>query len=138
MRSIVIMAKIQGSASVARLAVKTLSYSESLNQADPGSWHLERKSADDIMNALRRLRCPLDLDKLTKGDGNCMVIALLQQCQRPEILPFLPPGLRSVAKDPITKDSTDYFRLAVWKFATAGKKLFSGEGILFFRFLLSF
>ena len=37
------------------------------------------------METVNRLQLPFVLDQLTEGRGNCFPIAVIQQCQRPEI-----------------------------------------------------
>ena len=46
---------------------------------------MEKKIADEIMETVNRLQLPFVLDQLTEGRGNCFPIAVIQQCQRPEI-----------------------------------------------------
>ena len=46
---------------------------------------VERMIADEIMETVNRLQLPFILDQLTEGRGNCFPIAVIQQCQRPEI-----------------------------------------------------
>ena len=88
-----------------------MSYSRSLERQ---IWVLERYAADTIMQKLRSRSIPLDLDDLTRGMGDCMIIALLQQCRRPQVVPFLPPRIKSLASQTITADSIAVFRLAIW------------------------
>ena len=93
---------------------QTLSYTSALCGR---VWESERNAADSIMNTLRRLRFPLDLDELTCADGNCMVTALLQQCKRKSILPHLPDQVRNLVSQAITTDTTTSFRRLVRDFA---------------------
>ena len=46
---------------------------------------MEKKIADEIMETVNRLQLPFIVDQLTEGRGNCFPIAVIQQCQRPEI-----------------------------------------------------
>ena len=43
---------------------------------------MERRIAEEIMAVVRKLDLPLKLDQLTKGEGNCFPIAIMQQCKR--------------------------------------------------------
>ena len=52
---------------------------------------IERRIAEQIIEAVNRLQLPLILDQLTEGRGNCFPIAILQQCRRPEINKQLKP-----------------------------------------------
>ena len=76
----------------------------------------ERSIAEKIMETVNMLGLPLKLDQLTKGEGNCFLVAIIQQCKRPEIFSELRPlikrlvnnrighaTLRSSIKDFITK-----------------------------------
>ena len=40
---------------------------------------------DRVLKILQKYELPFQMDEETKGDGNCFIWALLQQCQRPEI-----------------------------------------------------
>ena len=46
----------------------------------------ERRIADEIMETVNKLGLPLKLEQLTKGEGNCFLVAIIQQCKRPQIL----------------------------------------------------
>ena len=59
---------------------------------------MERKIAEEIMETVNRLRLPFKLDQLTKGEGNCFVVAIIQQCKRPEIFSELRPLLKRLVK----------------------------------------
>ena len=100
-----------------RSKVQTLSISRSLER---GIWVMERNAAESIMGRLRSY--PVELDHLTRGEGDCMVIALLQQCRRPQVVPILPPRIKSLAsQETITADSIDVFRLAIWDYVRTSK-----------------
>ena len=72
-----------------------LDYNEALK--DP-SWDNERKWADAIMASNRRLGIDcFKLDKLTKGEGSCFPIAVVQQLNREEIFENLREDLRPMA-----------------------------------------
>ena len=73
----------------------TLDYEEALR--DP-SWDKERKWADDIMASNKRLGLwYLKLDELTKGEGSCFVIAVVQQLRSNDIFHNLGEDLRQLA-----------------------------------------
>ena len=73
----------------------TLDYEEALR--DP-AWNNERKWAEDIMASNRRLGLWwLKLDDLTKGEGSCFVIAIVQQLWREDIFHHLGEDLRMLA-----------------------------------------
>ena len=55
---------------------------------------IERRIALEIMDVVRQLELPLKLDKLTKGDGNCFPLAIIQQCKRPEIMNYIRPAIK--------------------------------------------
>ena len=57
----------------------TIEYSESLKDT---SWSKERRWADKIMNFIKGKNLNFILDKLTRGRGNCFMIAVLQQMNR--------------------------------------------------------
>ena len=100
-----------------RSKVQTLSISRSLER---GIWVMERNAAESIMGVLRSY--PVELDHLTRGEGDCMIIALLQQCRRPQVVPILPPRIKSLAsQETITADSIDVFRLAIWDYVRTSK-----------------
>ena len=95
--------------------IQTLSYSRSLTQA---GWEIERNAADSIVKMMRHLRLPVDLDDLTRGEGDCMIIALLQQLRRPQVYRILSQEIKSlVSEKTISLDSINVFRLTVWDYA---------------------
>lgn len=55
---------------------------------------IEQRIALEIMDVVRQLELPLKLDKLTKGDGNCFPLAIIQQCKRPEIMNYIRPAIK--------------------------------------------
>ena len=63
-----------------------------------GQLQMERRIADEIMETVDKLGLPFRLDQLTKGEGNCFLVAIIQQCKRPEIFSELTPLLRRVVK----------------------------------------
>ena len=74
------------------------------------------------MLVIRELQFPLELDQLTRGLGNCMIIALLQQCRRPEISRHLPPGIKTLSSQTITTSTSTSFRIAVRDFVMASSE----------------
>ena len=59
--------------------VDVIDYSESLTIP---LWDSERKLADRIMNHVKKHKLNFKLDKLTRGQGNCFMIAVLQQLKQ--------------------------------------------------------
>ena len=49
------------------------------------SWEIERQLADKIMNHVKKNNLNFKLDNLTRGKGNCFMIAVLQQLQQIQI-----------------------------------------------------
>ena len=63
------------------------------------AWENEIRWADEIMSSNRRLGLRnFKLDKLTKGEGSCFPIAVLQQLNREEVFAFLGEDLRRLAE----------------------------------------
>ena len=50
------------------------------------------------METVHRLELPLKLDQLTEGQGNCFPLSIVQQCRRPEILGYLRPRVKQIAR----------------------------------------
>ena len=61
---------------------ETMNYRDSFNYH---GWSGERKLADQIMIHVKRHKLQLKLDRLTKGAGDCFMVAVLQQLQREEV-----------------------------------------------------
>ena len=72
----------------------TIGYKESFG--DP-SWMNERSLADKIMNFIRSKGLDFRLDELTRGRGNCFMIAILQQMNRGEVAEVACPGHAQMA-----------------------------------------
>ena len=65
---------------------------------DP-AWENEIRWAEDIMKSNRRLGLRyFKLDQLTKGEGSCFPIAVLQQLNREEVFAHLREDLRQLAR----------------------------------------
>ena len=79
-------------------------------------WEVEQAAGARIMQFVRKIDFPLKLDNFTCGEGNCMIIAILQQCQREDILQHLPANIKSLADQTITREINIRFRLAVRNF----------------------
>ena len=62
-------------------------------------WKIERKLADDIIESLTRngVVDVFKIDKLTKGEGNCFMIATMQQLRREEVYEKSRPEVREIA-----------------------------------------
>ena len=74
----------------------TMDYQEALK--DP-AWENEVRWADNIMASNRRLGLKsFKLDKLTKGEGSCFPIAVLQQLNREEVFGYLRDDLRQLTR----------------------------------------
>ena len=93
--------------------LQTLSWSASFSVR---GWEAERSAANSIMEVIRELQISLELDQLTRGLGNCMIIAILQQCKRGDMSSHLPPEIRTLASQTITTDRITSFRHAVRNF----------------------
>ena len=78
----------------------------------------ERRIADEIMETVNKLGLPLKLDQLTKGEGNCFLVAIIQQCKRTEILFELRPVLTRLVKH---KTGQSTLRSCVKQFITKSK-----------------
>ena len=93
--------------------LQTLSWSASFSVR---GWEAERSAANSIMEVIRELQISLELDQLTRGLGNCMIIAILQQCKRVDIKPHLSPEIRTLASQTINTERITSFRHAVRNF----------------------
>ena len=62
-------------------------------------WKIERKLADDILESLKRngVDDVFKLDNLTKGRGNCFMIATVQQLRREDVYEASRPEIRKIA-----------------------------------------
>ena len=62
-------------------------------------WKIERGLADEIIKAMKRngIDDIFKLDKLTKGKGNCFMIATIQQIRREDVLGASRPEVRDIA-----------------------------------------
>ena len=56
-----------------------------LSKSYNDKWSGERSWADTIMANMRRVGLSFKLDKLTRGNGSCLLIAVLQQLKRMEL-----------------------------------------------------
>ena len=73
----------------------TMDYHEALK--DP-AWDNERRWADNIMASNRRLGIDyFKLDKLTKGEGSCFPISVVQQLNREDVHDNIREDLRPLA-----------------------------------------
>ena len=79
---------------------------------------MERIAANKIMEVIRNVGCELSLDDLTLGAGNCMIIAIIQQCKREDIFPLLLEPIQTLVQGTITVTMTTEFRRAVKNFVT--------------------
>ena len=82
---------------------------------------MERESAKNLIKVIRQNKSKLELDNLTKADGNCMVTGIIQQCQR--VYPHLPAQIQNLVEGPITLDMVSNFRFAVRQFVFDNQSL---------------
>ena len=75
---------------------ETMEYRKAKNQS---LWEIERNLADDIMESLRRngVDDVFKLDHLTKGKGNCFMVATIQQLRREEVYERSRPDVKKIA-----------------------------------------
>jgi len=60
------------------------------------NFHSERSVALELNSLIERRGLPFKIDKLTRGDGNCWMISVFQQCKRQEIYLYLQDDIRSL------------------------------------------
>ena len=72
----------------------------------------DRKLAKDILEEIKKLDHPFELDTITPGNGDCFLWSILQQCQRPEIF----EGLTANVKAIVNKNDPTLLRRAVHDF----------------------
>ena len=100
--------------------VKTREDSEmeyEMSKSFKDQWSGERGWGEAIMANMRRVGLAFKLDKLTRGNGSCFMIAVLQQLNRPELYSQLSEALKPMV------DALDHqsFRLFVRNTAEAFK-----------------
>ena len=78
----------------------------------------ERKIAQEIINVVHKLQLPLKLDELTRGEGDCFPLAVLQQCQRAEIFSYIRPSIKRFVSG---EDGHSVLRREVTKFIKKSK-----------------
>ena len=61
------------------------------------TWEEFRKIGLEIHKHAKKIGLHLKLDHLTKGNGSCFMIAVLQQCQREEIKMYLQDDILRMA-----------------------------------------
>ena len=79
---------------------------------------MERRIAQEIMDVVRKLQLPLKLDELTRGEGDCFPLAVLQQCQRAEIFSYIRPSIKRFVSG---EDGHSVLRREVTKFIKKSK-----------------
>ena len=62
-------------------------------------WKTERSLADRIMNYVAKMNLNYKLDKLTRGQGNCFPIAVLQQLSHHDIFDSLMPDMKTIVRN---------------------------------------
>ena len=60
-------------------------------------WGCERDLADKVMRYVKQNNLKFKLDKLTRGQGNCYPVAVLQQLRRKEIFQAMAQDLKEAA-----------------------------------------
>ena len=73
---------------------QTLDYAEALKR---NVWKSERQYAEEILATCRILKLQMKLDRLTKGEGNCFMVGILQQLRSPDIYSNLNQDLKHLA-----------------------------------------
>ena len=63
------------------------------------TWASERRLADQIMSYIRKQKLQFQLDELTRGKGNCFMIAVLQQLNQREFFGSLTQEMKTVARN---------------------------------------
>ena len=58
----------------------------------------EERLAKEIMRAVKRLNLPLKLDRLTEAKGDCFPLAVIAQCERPQIFHTLNSSMQKIIK----------------------------------------
>ena len=88
-----------------------------LSKSYKDKWSGEREWGNSILANMRRVGLNFKLDKLTRGNGSCLMIAVLQQLKRPELYSKLTEPIKQIV------DCLDYqtFRWFVKKNAEAFK-----------------
>ena len=76
------------------------------------SWESERKLADRIMSHVTKNKMNLKLDELTRGRGNCFMIAVLQQLRHEAVYNVASPQVQELADE----FSHEKFRQAIRNF----------------------
>ena len=73
---------------------QTMTYKEALRR---NIWCSERQYADEILATCRKLNLGMKLDDLTKGEGNCFMISILQQLRSAEVYGHLNHDIKFLA-----------------------------------------
>ena len=56
----------------------------------------EKRIGLEILKKIQSLQLPLKLDDITEGRGNCLPLAILAQCRRPEIFQQLDGSMKYI------------------------------------------
>ena len=62
-------------------------------------WELERSVGKELEALIEERKLPFKLDKLTKGNGSCWMIAVFQQCKRTEIWLYLQDDMKTLVEN---------------------------------------
>ena len=73
----------------------TMNYYETFKHSN---WTQFRNIAVEIQNHVKRIGMNLKLDDVTYGDGACFIVAIMQQCLRPDVRLYLPDDILRIAE----------------------------------------
>ena len=65
-----------------------------MSKAYKGRWSGEREWGSAIMEKMKSIGLKFKLDNLTRGNGSCLMIAVLQQLNQPELYSQLPEEVK--------------------------------------------
>ena len=77
----------------------------------------EQRIGFEILKKIRSLELPLKLDEITEGRGNCFPLAILSQCQRPDIFQKLSDSLQLL----VHQQDPNILRNEIYRFMTHSK-----------------
>ena len=77
----------------------------------------EQRIGLEILKKIRSLQLPLKLDEITEGRGNCFPLAILSQCQRPDIFRKLSNSLQLL----VHQQDPNILRNEIHRFMTHSK-----------------
>ena len=74
----------------------TMNFHEKFKHLD---WTQFRNIAVEIQNHVKRIGLKLKMDDVTYGDGACFIVAVMQQCLRPDIQLYLPDDILRIVEN---------------------------------------